>query len=131
MSQGLNNKNSSLEVLEGDYWAVPDFNSHLVKKCHELRKVPLSEFSIEDFRLMISQQTGLKFLVPLVLDILSGDFFAEGDFYEGDLLVAVLKIDLNFWILNNDLKEKLAVLIATNKSEIIERGIDLKNFSEI
>lgn len=93
--------------------------------------MPLSEFSIEDYRLLISQQIGLKFLVPLVLDILKNDFFAEGDFYEGDLLVAVLKIDLNFWILNNDLKEELAVLIATNKSEIIERGIDLKNFIAI
>ena len=31
----------TLENLENDYWSKPDYDSHLVQRCHELRKIPL------------------------------------------------------------------------------------------
>jgi hypothetical protein len=46
---------------------------------------------------MIGQGKGLSFLVPLALDALDRDPLAEGDYYEGDLLKAVLSVDASFW----------------------------------
>ena len=36
-------------------------------------------------------------LVPLALRVLAGDPLAEGDFYPGDLLAALLRLDAAYW----------------------------------
>lgn len=95
-------KQNTLENLEKDYWENPKYCSHLVKRCHELRKVPLGEFSTEDLRIMIGQGIGLTYLIPLALEVLTKDLFAEGDFFEGDLLKNVLRIDTVFWDMNEN-----------------------------
>ncbi len=87
----------TLENLEKSYWTESEHDSHLVTTCHKLRKKPLNEFEIEDFRIMIGQNIGLKFLIPLALDILENNILAEGNFYEGDLLLAVLTSEKHFW----------------------------------
>lgn len=46
---------------------------------------------------MIGQNIGLTWLIPLALDKLQVDILAEGDFYEGDLLVSVLKTSPSYW----------------------------------
>jgi hypothetical protein len=80
----------TLENLENEYWGKPNFESHLVKKCHELRKKPIRDFSIENLRLMIGQKIGLNYLMPLALKELEENILAEGDLYEGDLLSNVV-----------------------------------------
>ncbi len=83
------NEHMSLEQLEQDVWPEPDFNSRLVTACHTLRKKRLCDFSVEDLRIMIGQGVGLEYLLPKAIDILENNPLSEGDFYEGDLLVAV------------------------------------------
>ncbi len=91
--------NKTLNELEGVVtWGEPEYNSHLVTTCHRLRTVPIGEFSIEDLRIMIGQQIGLLWLVPLGLVAVEADPLAEGDFYPGDLLRSLLRIDRSFWI---------------------------------
>ena len=114
-------RDKSLENLEKDYWGEPDIESHLVKTCHQLRKKPLREFAIEDLRIMIGQNIGLKFLVPLALEKLKQDILAEGDYYEGDLLKATLTCEKEFWILEPKLTEQLEAIISDNKELLIER----------
>lgn len=104
----------SLENLEKDYWCEPDYESHLVKTCHQLRKKPLKEFEIEDLRIMIGQNIGLKFLVPLALEELKENILVEGDYYEGDLLKSVLTSEVSFWIARGDLLDELEKLIQQN-----------------
>lgn len=87
----------SLESLEKDIWGEPEYDSYLVTTCHRLRKKQLKDFGIEDLRIMIGQNLGLKFLIPLAIDRLKENILAEGDFYEGDLLKAVLTSDANYW----------------------------------
>lgn len=89
----------SLENLERDIWPSinPDAESHLVRTCNRLRKIKLKDFETEDLRIMISQDIGLKHLLPLVFSKLSDNILAEGDFYPGDLLVAVLSSEEEFW----------------------------------
>jgi hypothetical protein len=92
-------KDNSLEGLEKKKWPSIDNDegSYLVKTCNSLRKKRLKDFSVEDLRIMIGQNIGLEFLIPLALDVLKDNILAEGDFYEGDLLKSVLTSDKKYW----------------------------------
>lgn len=65
-------KDKTLENLEKKIWPSldSDESSHLVKTCYSLRKKQLKDFSVEDLRIMIGQNTGLEFLIPIAIDIL-------------------------------------------------------------
>ena len=91
------NESKSLQELESDDWGKPTFDSHLVRECHRLRRVPLKDFTIENFRIMIGQNIGLHHLMPLAIEKLKQNPLAEGSFFAGDLLVNVLRAESNFW----------------------------------
>ena len=92
------NRDTTLEQLEGAEPAVPTFESYLVQTIHRLRRKPIAQFTVEDLRIMIGQQTGLQYLVPLALDHLERDPFVSGDFYAGDLLGVVADISSAYWL---------------------------------
>ena len=124
-------KKKSLENLENDYWGEPTYDSHLVKTCHSLRKKPIKDFEIEDLRIMIGQNIGLKFLIPLALDKLRENLLAEGDFYEGDLLKSVLTCTKDFWNNETELTKELEAIISDNQKVLEEREPDLlETFNE-
>lgn len=104
----------SLENLEKDFWGEPNYGSHLVRTCHQLRKKPIKDFEIEDLRIMIGQNIGLKFLVPIAIEELKENILAEGNYYEGDLLKSVLTSEVNFWTERVDLLNELEKLIQQN-----------------
>jgi hypothetical protein len=112
----------SIEKLEKDFWREPGYESHLVKTCHQLRKKPLKDFEIEDLRIMIGQNIGLKFFIPLALEKLRENILAEGDFYEGDLLKSVLKSEVSFWEGRADLFEEFNKVIQQNL-ELLDQNI--------
>jgi hypothetical protein len=87
----------SLEQLEGDRWRPPEYESHLVREAHRLRTVPIGKLTVENLRLLLGQQIGTNWLMPLALAKLSQDPLAEGDFYPGDLLSSVLDINATYW----------------------------------
>ncbi|NRB02044.1 MAG: hypothetical protein HRU30_02145 [Rhodobacteraceae bacterium] len=60
----------TLEQLESEVWAEPDFGSHLVTTCHQLRKKRLGDFDIEDIRIMLGQSIGAKYLLSRAIEIL-------------------------------------------------------------
>lgn len=101
-------RSKSLQQLEGQDWGEPTYDSHLVTECHRLRRIPIREFTAENLRIMIGQQIGLPYLIPLALELLRGDPFTAGDFYEGDLLAAVLRADSRFWIASPELRAEAA-----------------------
>jgi hypothetical protein len=98
----------TLQELEGDDWGEPTCNSYVVRECHRLRRVPLREFTPENLRLMIGQQNGLRYLIPLAFELLRDDPFIAGDHYEGDLLAAVLRADSRFWVASPELRVEAA-----------------------
>src|ERR1700754_2866555 len=88
----------SLEQVENDYWGdAPADATRLIQAVHELRRRPIGDLAVEDLRVLIGQQVGVDALMPLVLDRLERDPLAEGDYYAGDLLVAVLGVSRDYW----------------------------------
>jgi hypothetical protein len=124
-------RQKSLENLEKSNWGEQDFDSHLVTTCHKLRRKPLDEFLIEDLRIMIGQNIGLKFLIPLALEQLNKNILTEGDYYEGDLLQAVLNSEAEFWQKNKILFDKLNLLVHSNIEAIKMRNIKLTEFENL
>ena len=116
----------SLEELQKEKWDRPDFDSNLAKECRRLWSLPLSELSVENLRMLVGQKIGLKFLVPVALDILEVNPLAEGDMYKGDLLANVAAVPDSFWQqypeLNNQLvevKNELEIIIGTITEELM------------
>ncbi|XOV92219.1 MAG: contact-dependent growth inhibition system immunity protein [Bacteroidota bacterium] len=124
-------KFKSLDSLEKDKWGSPEYDSYLVKTVHQLRSVPLNEYQIEDLRIMISQNIGLKFLIPLALEQLEKNLFAEGDFYEGDLLQATLNADSDFWQLNPQIWAQLNNMISKRLGELDTEKINYAEFQNL
>ena len=81
----------TLEQLEKDIWGKPEFGSHLVTTCHALRRKPIGELGVEDLRILLGQDIGTRYLLPLAKAVLRDDPLAEGDLYPGDLVEAVLR----------------------------------------
>ncbi|HJT62060.1 MAG TPA: contact-dependent growth inhibition system immunity protein [Burkholderiales bacterium] len=102
--------NSSIEELEGERWPEPDFDSHLVRECHRLRKLQLRLFTVENLRIMLGQDIGSRYLVPIALEHLEADPLVAGDFYPGDLLCSVLSLPREFWRANPELRTRVAAV---------------------
>lgn len=63
----------------------------------------------------------MVYLVPLALEILDANLLSEGDFYPGDLLCSVLRLDSLVWKQHPDWAERLKV----SKSSKVEE-FDIK-----
>jgi hypothetical protein len=90
-------RRKSLQELENESWGEPAYDSYLVTTVHRLRRKPLREYTVEDLRIMIGQQIGLTYLIPLALERLAENPLASGDFYNGDLLQMVRSVDSGYW----------------------------------
>ena len=75
--------------------------------------------------MLIGQQIGLIFLIPLALDRLEPDAFAAGDLYEGDLLHAVVRVPPEFWAAEPQLRSRLDHIVMNLKDRIrfLERDV--------
>ena len=119
----INNK--SLEELENDYWNTPAvFPTGLVEKAFLLRRKKISELDSDDIRILISQNIGLKYLVPEAIEILQKNIFEEALYYPGDLLLTLLNIKDDYWQQNIIQRENFAALVKESKTEIEEGFVD-------
>lgn len=111
--------NSTLEELEGGRWPESGFPSHLVQECERLRKLQLRLFTVENLRIMLGQNVGSRYLVPVALERLEAEPLVAGDFYPGDLLCNVLCLPSGFWAENPELRARVAA-VAARAVELIE-----------
>ncbi len=119
----------TLEQIEQDSWGdAPEDASRLVRTAHELRRKPLGALTVEDLRLLISQQIGLDVLVPRAVALLRQDPLLEGDFYPGDLLVAVLKLPSSYWQQHTGLLEIMHEVARSVEEPDAELLADIERF---
>jgi hypothetical protein len=68
---------------------------------------------IEELRLLIAREQSLSRHVPQAIEVLEGNLLAEGDYYPGDLLHAVLDVDVTYWRAHRDQWERVDELVET------------------
>jgi hypothetical protein len=90
-----------------------------VQECQRLRKLQLRLFTVENLRIMLGQNLGSRYLVPVALEHLEAEPLVEGDFYPGDLLCNVLSLPGSFWAENPELRARVAA-VAVRAIELIE-----------
>jgi hypothetical protein len=56
---------------------------------------------------MIGQGIGLPWLIPLALPVLERDPLSEGDFYPGDLLASLLRVERKYWARESTSRDRL------------------------
>ena len=121
-------RNSTIEQLENSKWVDSDFETNLTKRCHQLRKISVDKLEIEDLRLLIGQQIGLKYLVDLAVEKLTSDILAEGDYYPGDLLNSILSIDSSYWVDNETQWSSIDNLMKHNQDKLQDVGLKTEKF---
>ena len=109
--QGGFDRRKCLQELEQEDWGEPPYDSYLITTVHQLRRKPLSEFTVEDLRIMTGQGIGLPFLIPLAVEYLENEPLVGGDFYPGDLLRAVLGVVEPFWADHPDPFQRLRKVV--------------------
>ncbi|WP_028892730.1 contact-dependent growth inhibition system immunity protein [Tenacibaculum sp. 47A_GOM-205m] len=121
----------SIEQLEKNIWKNPsEFPTNLVEKCYQYRKISIAELTNEQIRLLISQQIGTEYLIGVALEKLERNILTEGDFYEGDLLVAVSGLPTEFWTEKQTEFWTFKNLIEQN-AELIKTELGEKKFDQI
>ncbi len=81
----------TIESLEGKVWPEPDFKSSLIVSAHALRKKPLDELTPNDLRVAFKENVGADFLKEAVLGVLLKEPAVDAAFFEGDLLLSVMR----------------------------------------
>ena len=115
-------RQKSIENLEKDFWGQPPkASTPLVNKVHELRTIQIEKLEPKDIRLLIGQNVGLKYLIPLALDILRDNLFVDAELYDGDLLKTVMNVNDDFWLNNKDVKSQLDDLLQPYTEEDKEK----------
>lgn len=108
-------------------------DSGLIKKIEKYINQPLKSLDTEALRLLIGQNIGLDFLIPLAIEKLKNNILAEGDLYQGDLLKNVFDSDKGFWIKHKDYhvnlvdlyNENLEVFESDNSYKQIRKSFEL------
>ncbi|CAG1769198.1 hypothetical protein BAC2_00123 [uncultured bacterium] len=101
----------TIQELEGVDYGEPTYDSFVVTNTHRLRRVPIKQFTLDDLRFMVLQKQGLPWLVPRALAHLEQHPLAEGTFYRGDLLNAVMEIPDDWWAQHPDLRARMGPVL--------------------
>ncbi|GGO04917.1 hypothetical protein GCM10011576_06970 [Micromonospora parathelypteridis] len=104
---------TTIEQLERDVWPDPGPEAtFLIRRCTDLRRKPLAEFTVEDLRIMLGQEIGVPALLARAVQVLLSDPLAEGDYYPGDLLSNVLRLPDSAWPSLRAERQRLATVLA-------------------
>lgn len=104
----------TLEQIDGQVWGDPPADaSRLVKTVHGLRRKFIKHLDAEDLRLLLSQQVSPEVLVSRAFDLLEHNPLTEGDYYPGDLLVAVLRLPVDFWQGHPEEAKRMGQVVST------------------
>ena len=115
--------NKSLSQLLGALTKDTTDSSALATTCLTLYEKPLRDFTVENLRVMIGQNIGLEFLIPLAVELLQENPFVKGDYYPGDLLSVVMQVEPGFWQTHQDFYWSVSEIVAglpSLMSELIE-----------
>lgn len=118
----MSKEKKSISQLEGWYWnteiptetnsSYEEYNFYL------LHNKPLKHYTPEDIHFMLVQGSGLKYMVPLAIEILNSDVLIKAESYPSDLLSTVMFIPEKFWKENPNYYNQVYKLIQSNRNKI-------------
>lgn len=114
----MTDTDKSIEELENDHWGEAAFGSYVVRTCHQARQKPIRCLSDEEIRCLIGQKIGLRFLLPIAVDLLRNDPLIAVTYFEGDLLLALLRLDIGDWTDHPDALRRFLTILRDNRAEI-------------
>jgi hypothetical protein len=118
------NTSRTLEQLEATKWPEPPPEATaLVQRCHALRKVPLERLTASDLRILIGQDVGLRFLIPIALEALRAQPMLEAEYYSGDLLASAMRVERRYWASAPAERDQL-IQVARSAQSAIEQEPD-------
>lgn len=112
----------TLDDLDPPCWPDPPPDATgLMRRVHATRQRPLTELTPEDLRVLVAQQLALVRVLPIAVQVLIEDPFVSGDFYPGDLLLAVIRAPDDAWDHLSDmtLASRLATVIGNLPDRMI------------
>ncbi|TGE25571.1 hypothetical protein E5K00_10395 [Hymenobacter aquaticus] len=115
----MNNK--SISQLEGWSWNQPipdeDNSSYEEYNFYVLHKKPVNEYTPEDLGFMITQESGLKYVLPLAIGILKSNPFVSAN-YPGGLLTSVLGLPKTIWEQSPHLYNEVKIIFDNAKNNL-------------
>lgn len=105
------------QLCREEKWELSYESVAVSKSAQIYNNLILDDFTPKELRLMISQNIGNEFLVPLALEVLENNLFLKAEHCPGDLLQAVCSVEKKFWAENEKLYKELMSMI--KKSEAI------------
>lgn len=108
----------SIEELEGFYPKDSAVDSYVIRTSLEAVKKPLSRLSNEEIRLLIGQKIGLKHLIPMAVETIYEEPLIEVGYFEGDLLLQLLRLSESDWCDNKEDFKWLRAIVENNLERI-------------
>jgi hypothetical protein len=100
-------RTKSIQELTGDFWPDPGIESYVIRTSHAVRRKPLDSLSLEDIRMGVMQQVGLTYLVPIAIEAVEQDPFAESMHFEAEITLKLLQIPYEYWKRHPALRDRL------------------------
>lgn len=111
MSAAETDWSKSLQELDGADWGDPKTaETPMIGKVLTLRRKPLADLTNGEVRLAVGQKVGFPFILELAIVRLRVAPLVEGNYYPGDVLAALVRLDEEDWGGRNDLRAELAEL---------------------
>jgi hypothetical protein len=118
----------SLQELDGVDWGDSETaETPMVGRVLALRRKPLADLTNGEVRLAVSQKVALPWVLELAIERLRADPLLEGDYYPGDLLSALVRLEDEEWGGRADLRADLEELF---RQAMEQTGDDADAFRE-
>lgn len=109
----------SLNQLLGWTSGQPPYPTSLVGRGEAALATPLEDLTLEQIRLLVSQQFGLEPILPLAYNAMFPNPLVSVTFYDGDLLCACLRVKSEFWQEHPELWDRLHEIL-----ESLDRALE-------
>ena len=97
----------------------------LVGNENDVVKIPIGDLDVENLAYLINQKLGLKYVVPMAIEILGENPFAEGEYIGRNLLGSLLSLKKKYWSDKPEAYRHVAEIVREAESDNSEEAIEV------
>lgn len=90
-------REKSLNEIYGWEPMKPELDTYVLRTAARAMRLPLKDLSAEEIRLLIGQKVGLRYLLPLAIEILRKNPLKQASLFPGDLLEVCRRLEPADW----------------------------------